>query len=160
MWEADYIGAINYSSSSLAAVQLKQSQLLWSGIFLRWNALSGGDCGSTCLSLCCHLLVTRLGFGCCDVELVLVESESAQELIGETQPWGTPGTSSYLRVSVEPAGAIFEQRHRSAVRLPFGRTLQAGVWMPSHRQGLCWIRQWWGAYLAEKWEALMDYEVL
>ena len=66
-------------------------------------------CVGTCLSRCCHLLVTELGFGCCDVELVLVAFEFVQQQpLGKAQPWGTPGTSSYLRVNVELAGAIFK----------------------------------------------------
>lgn len=95
------------------------------------------ECIGTCLILCCHLLVTRLEFGCRDVELVLVEFEFVQQLLGEAQPWGIPGTGSYWRVSVELAGATFKRRHRSAVRPLFGRAPNAGVWMPSHRQGLC-----------------------
>lgn len=43
-------------------------------------------CVGICLSPCCHLLVTKLGFGCCDVELVLVEFEFVQQLLGEAQP--------------------------------------------------------------------------
>lgn len=94
-------------------------------------------CIGTSLRFCCHLLKTRLVFGFCDVELVLVEFEFVQQLLRDAQLWGIPGTSSCCRVSVELAGAIFKQRHQSVVRPLFGRAPNAGVWMPSHRQGLC-----------------------